>query len=189
MAYENYITEHQEDFDLIVEAAESMAQDWIAQDFDPWTIHSLYDVRMAKEWNSFLNSKFYSLYNKIILPIKISSLEEPGRAFKLFTAAIENDIKTDVISFNRDLFILFFNDHLKKTSGIKELVFEYRPAQPHSDNVSLDSNQPELNQESELYKALMAPFTFWSRWGIKHVKSVIAIEEQQPSNTHSNLSN
>ncbi|KTD63597.1 hypothetical protein Lsan_1030 [Legionella santicrucis] len=189
MACEKYIKEHQTNFDLMVEAAESMAQDWIAQDFDPWRTSSLYDVRMAKEWDSFLNSKFYDLYNKIILPIKISSLKEPGRAFKLFTAAIEDDLKTDVISFNRDLFILFFNDHLKRTSVIKELAFEYKPTRIHSESASVSNNQPKLNQESKLYKALVAPFTFWSRWGFNNAKSLLAVEEQEPSNTNSKLSN
>lgn len=150
----SHIEKNQEIFNQMIEAASQLEAQFIGAGFDLYWTNSLEDVRMSEQWDLFNHSRFYTLYNKLILPVSLTDTPQPGRAFKLFTSCFDVDLDTDELSFNQDNLILFFNEEIgRRVTG---LTFKYTTTnkiQPlpvevediESSDEELELLQPECN--------------------------------------------
>lgn len=120
---DKHVRENQATFNLMVESAHKLANNFLKHGFDLYKTNALPDTTMANEWLVFINSNFYQLYNALILPISITDTRFPGAAFKLFTGCFKVDRETLETTFLQERLIEFVNYELGKR--VKDLEFEY----------------------------------------------------------------
>lgn len=152
-----YIKENQETFNLMITAGNELANKWLQSGFTPFKNSGFRDARMADEWYPFINSRFYHLYNALLLPVSINDARYPGKAFNLFSNCFDMDLNTNEVSFNQDILILFFNEEIgrrhkwiefKYTSALKKQELHEEVEEMVTDHQSDDTqmNEQELNQ-------------------------------------------
>lgn len=111
-------------FNEMIIAGNLLAEHLLRHEFNPLLTASLSDFQTGDEWQLFLDSNYYALYEDFFSPISIYGLNDSGKAFKLFTSAFKYADKDDKkITFDASRLVLLLNE--KIGASINGLSFEF----------------------------------------------------------------